>query len=753
MVNPHDLKYHLLTSELDYEQSKSLETSVQEDRSGCAVVDGLSSSTQTTNVAHFEQPSSEKNVTGLDLLSTVDGDSSDENQSSYLGRCSIPVCDLISDTGNLSHSDCVQKLPSDNFQTSRSSITGSDLALVPATVCNLPVECSTDSGTKQIDKNAVPYNLQYNATEEPNQLAVKTETALAETNIVDSGGDREKTETLHKAQENTEILHNDEVFDYKEETVIFDRIPALIKEPISDVHTSKDVTTRENWSSVFSSSDSSHCSKQVIDGDSGKEAVSEEDKIEFSDADLPKTYELNKNNLSFPKEDRSSNDSLRNEDILVVVKTDNTEEKIFRSEQNTSKILNISTEISEDKQTSLSCLPLAVSICGSLGTNEVPNGNISPKEEAGVISDTTTMHTENHKNDHLRETTETSGQEENVNKTSQKGLEKYSFMDREKVDFDNIASKCELQNHPAPFSSLEANSEMYSCILPTDIGNRALVDLVIDEAIIRSDTLVSDAELDAFLSEHCLEVDHSKPLKEETDDGLLASDVMQNNLIEAHQLNNKSDSSKMEFRKIETYIDNSNSIVSNLKPELGGLAEETTLQLQQETLKHVRETESQISVLVNNQQMVHNGGARPKQLLNNKPNAKIGSEFNSSDTHGSESDVKNSLLSNTSSSEVKINPDSPSTCNYSDTQSCLVDEGGKELVEPTEVVEEVIVLGQKQPPWVPDSEAPNCMKCQAKFTFTKRRHHCRACGKVSNCYMCISPLGLVLEEEGILYNF
>lgn len=39
-------------------------------------------------------------------------------------------------------------------------------------------------------------------------------------------------------------------------------------------------------------------------------------------------------------------------------------------------------------------------------------------------------------------------------------------------------------------------------------------------------------------------------------------------------------------------------------------------------------------------------------------------------------------------------------------------------------------LGNRQPAWVPDSEAPNCMKCNQKFTFTKRRHHCRACGKV-----------------------
>nr|XP_033771959.1 zinc finger FYVE domain-containing protein 9 isoform X2 [Geotrypetes seraphini] len=46
-------------------------------------------------------------------------------------------------------------------------------------------------------------------------------------------------------------------------------------------------------------------------------------------------------------------------------------------------------------------------------------------------------------------------------------------------------------------------------------------------------------------------------------------------------------------------------------------------------------------------------------------------------------------------------------------------------------------LGEVPPVWVPDSQAPNCMKCEARFTFTKRRHHCRACGKVF-CAACCS---------------
>lgn len=74
-------------------------------------------------------------------------------------------------------------------------------------------------------------------------------------------------------------------------------------------------------------------------------------------------------------------------------------------------------------------------------------------------------------------------------------------------------------------------------------------------------------------------------------------------------------------------------------------------------------------------------------------------------------------------------------------------------------------LGKEPPFWVPDADAPCCMLCDFKFTVIKRRHHCRACGKVlcSKCCnekahleyinaearVCVSCKSILLKADSI----
>jgi hypothetical protein len=51
-------------------------------------------------------------------------------------------------------------------------------------------------------------------------------------------------------------------------------------------------------------------------------------------------------------------------------------------------------------------------------------------------------------------------------------------------------------------------------------------------------------------------------------------------------------------------------------------------------------------------------------------------------------------------------------------------------------------LGLIAPDWIPDSQTDECMLCSTKFTFTKRRHHCRTCGLIFCASCCNHRLQL-----------
>ncbi|XP_077499243.1 smad anchor for receptor activation [Amblyomma americanum] len=76
------------------------------------------------------------------------------------------------------------------------------------------------------------------------------------------------------------------------------------------------------------------------------------------------------------------------------------------------------------------------------------------------------------------------------------------------------------------------------------------------------------------------------------------------------------------------------------------------------------------------------------------------------------------------------------------------DEGERNFLPP--LSEEEQMLGKVKPFWIPDEEAPACMLCFGRFTVLKRRHHCRACGKVlcSSCCNQKAPLPCLENREG-----
>lgn len=65
----------------------------------------------------------------------------------------------------------------------------------------------------------------------------------------------------------------------------------------------------------------------------------------------------------------------------------------------------------------------------------------------------------------------------------------------------------------------------------------------------------------------------------------------------------------------------------------------------------------------------------------------------------------------------------------------------------SKLTEEEKRLGSIAPEWVSDELAPVCMKCSLKFSLTRRRHHCRACGKVFCSSCCWQKVKLIHDDS------
>uniref|UniRef100_A0A673MQG0 Zinc finger FYVE domain-containing protein 16-like n=1 Tax=Sinocyclocheilus rhinocerous TaxID=307959 RepID=A0A673MQG0_9TELE len=246
--------------------------------------------------------------------------------------------------------------------------------------------------------------------------------------------------------------------------------------------------------------------------------------------------------------------------------------------------------------------------------------------------------------------------------------------------------------------------------------------------------MVTDEELDAFLMGQDVKINSDAGADKFVDDGFSEF----NGNVEGF-LDEELQSCKVEtFASPESdgslqYLEESEgSNVSSSSQDSSPLRTDAT-----QTISHENATSPvEIQSVCTPNQESNYGGARPKQLSNQT--ARPPSERHR--TGYAEPDVPG--LSAENGSQVSPNQDE-NNCEPPSYQQYDASYGHDELSEPPPYPgespdppgHEVEGLGSKQPPWVPDSEAPNCMNCEQKFTFTKRRHHCRACGKVycANC--------------------
>ncbi|XP_075397338.1 zinc finger FYVE domain-containing protein 16 isoform X2 [Tenrec ecaudatus] len=693
---------------------------------------------------------SEKNVTGLDLLSSVDSGTSDESKPLYMGRCGKPVCDLISDMGNLVHvtgseEEVKTSLP-DDFKSNVDSLIGLDPSSVLETFCVFSADHVSDPVIEE--QNDANSELQNREICRAKELTKKTDTAFSDAcNFSGSENVKDK-----------EISNQLEPVDFN--------VPSALIQQSSQTFAAKDSLQLEDQTSELLKDDG--CSvKEEVDAAVG--AATKSLKEVGSKSALPCTLPEN--------ESLCLNDSNSQEENVRVPDFPFQEDKVAlcikQSVKENSKNLNIKDNdelhdfhstvhtSSEDVQFSLSCLPVPGSLCGSLMESKACGDCLPHSEQKDSIDNVVTVQEERLKNVLLAgecfQETERLKQEKCKNMPPELVIEKIRA---EKVDPVQIRTSVESLNYPdsnnpaaaapvmelsladAPESPDHGEGPPFSS---TDINGPDLDYFNIDEGM-KSSTLISDAELDAFLTKQYLQTTNIKPFEENVSDSVSQKSPMDMKGLVGGDTSNTYFSAEAGTTGEHPGIDVICGAVSKQSTaENGSLSlGENTIPTEQGLSSSKSESPNELSASHINNQSVHVGGARPKQLFNLPPRARTSKEPHKPDvpnTPRSEPSEAGAVAPSTGTTASTADPQVSFNSNYIDIESnfeagcSFITANEDSLPLPEKPHKGGLILGQKQPPWVPDSEAPNCMNCQVKFTFTKRRHHCRACGKVF-CGVC-----------------
>ncbi|KAI5144262.1 Zinc Finger Fyve Domain-Containing Protein 16 [Manis pentadactyla] len=753
--NAYDSNHCSVSSELASSQLTSLLPKNQQCINCCATSETCYEATQfSLNKKTLEELTSvqnEKNVTGLDLLSSVDGGTSDEIQPLYMGRCSKPVCDLISDMGNLVHvtnsEEDMKKLP-DDLKSSVDSLIGLDLSSVSKTLC----VSSTDHGNNTVreEQNYVNSDTQNKEISGTKELCIKVDRTLSDS-------------CNYSRKEN---LKDKKVSD-KLEPVLDFSMSATLTQQSSQISDAKDNLQHKNQPCELVKADGCLVKEEL---DVAVIATTEYLKEEGSTSALPCT--LPKNESLCLNDSNSKDENLKLPDFsfqedsaaIFIKQSVNEDSRSLDLKDNKDVTKDFSSTFcvsSEEIYSSLSCLPGPGSLCGSLVESKAHGDCLCQNERKDNIQDEVTVCEEIQKSiilggEPLKETDDLK-QEKCKNILHQPSVES---MGDGKINSDQRVIRVESLDYPdTPGSSTAAESQMelFVANVPespdhyeglafssNDSNGQDLDYFNIDESL-KSGALVSDAELDAFLTEQYLQTSNVKSFEENVSDS-----KSQVNQIDTEGLDDRNASNKYFSAEAGATGESSgvNMICETVDKENAtendglSLEEKSTIPIEQGLSGSRSDITNELSVSDVNSQSAHVGGARPKQLFSVTSRPRSSKEPDKPDVPNlpeNEPSIANTIVPTTCTTDSTADSQVNFNSNYIDIESNF--EGGSSFVTsnegslPVNTCKEGLVLGQKQPTWVPDSEAPNCMNCQIKFTFTKRRHHCRACGKVF-CGVC-----------------
>ncbi|KAE8635900.1 hypothetical protein XENTR_v10002782 [Xenopus tropicalis] len=634
----------------------------------------------------------EKNVTGLDLLSCVDGGGSSDDVLGP-GRTSVPVCDLISDTGSL-----IQKDTSSEPEISSTHL--SDLELHSDTIIH------TENTESSISWQVIALDCEHRTwlpINQPNLVVISPKddgSNISLDQVLACNLDQENRATDSVSNTDTVSSSNTSTSD----GYVSDDLPY------------ETLTEGQEFLGLKGEKDT-----QCLPGADYEEAMNG-GCIEASCKDVAQSSDVEVKGAVVCRAGRANKKPASDQGLPVlgtIIASHCTGDMSDVSTDSSVSVDNSQMECSVQKGVLSSEINQCITPCTEKNTATQNNGmRAADSISFTVLKDDKGLDVDYVQAGHLP------------------SLAK-------EVDVQEIKNLEQKKNTPyhlptalAPNAMESRKKEQILDIAPvssSEFKEDFLHDLISSNVL--SEAYISDAELDAFLNQ---------------EDGDLSTQFTLHNDCPPYDFICSNNSPAVDETAGGLGTDSS-SFTADCSPAVSSLPSYTSKQESsvlgaQSQVKITSENSLPAAVKDGDNSSSHKGGARPKQLFNSHPKLLPDISQNTlvnTDGQGNNKPEQSSA-DVTPSSPIGIAEAQPHDLNISSVLGKSANTNGSSELNRKEKgcrsengTSQNPVLGQRQPTWIPDSEAPTCMNCSVKFTFTKRRHHCRACGKVF-CAVCCS---------------